>query len=188
MVSGMSEDMRSTTKNAMANESRPRLLGGMATVLTPPALKIAVRCLPPFPFISTPSNVDQKMKARSTKGAAQVPQSTRKTRQDTNKLPGKPDRLIEEVILSTPKKKTTKIRTKKTTEKKASTPKIIKPRASKVTKKKTPAKPLAKNATVKKAAVTPKGQKAVAAKGKRHSRLVEKPMTVPSTMPILLDS
>ncbi len=127
------------------------------------------------------------MKARSTKGAVQVPQSTRKTRQNTNKLPGKPDRLIEEVILSPPKKKKPPIKpTKKTTEKQLTTPKVIKPKASKVTKKKAPAKPLAKNATVKKAALTTKGPKAVAEKGKRCFRFSEKPMTLPSTMTILL--
>ncbi len=106
------------------------------------------------------------MKAKSPKGAIQVPQSTRKTRQNTNKLPGKPDRLIEEVILSTPKKKAPIKPTKKATEKQPTTPKVIKPKASKVTKKKAPAKPLAKNATVKKAALITKGQKSVAAKGK----------------------
>lgn len=35
---GTSEDMRSTSKHAMANESRPRLLGGTAT-----SLNLAVR-------------------------------------------------------------------------------------------------------------------------------------------------
>lgn len=134
----------------------------------------------------TPSNVDQKTKAKSTKGAVQVPQSNHNTRQNTNKLPGKPDRLIEEVILSTPKKKkTTKVPTKKRTEKKVATPKVIKPRASKVTKKKAPAKPLAKNATVKKAAATIKEQKAVAAKGKRRPRLPAETMALPSSMTIL---
>ena len=126
------------------------------------------------------------MKAKSTKGAVQVPQPTRKTRQNTNKLPGKPDRLIEEVMLSAPKKKTTKTPAKKKTEKKVTTPKAIKPRASKVTKKKAPAKPLAKNATVKKAATTTKEQKAVAAKGKRRPRFPAEIMALPSTMTILL--
>ncbi len=137
--------------------------------------------------MTTPSNVDQKMKAKSTKGAVQIPQSTRKTRQNTNTLPGKPDRLIEEAVFSTPNKKTTKKFAKKTTEKKATTPKVIKPKASKVTKKKAPAKPLAKNATVKKAAAITKGQRAVAAKGKGFSRLDEEHIIVLSTMTLLLN-
>ncbi len=40
---GTSEDMRSTAKNAMANESRPRLLGGTATIFPPPTPKVTVR-------------------------------------------------------------------------------------------------------------------------------------------------
>ncbi len=112
--------------------------------------------------------------------AAAVPQSTRKTRSDTKSLPGKPDRLIEDIILSTPKKTTEKKKAtpKKTASKKAAAPKATQSKATqtkatKVTKKKSPAMAM----TVKQAAAG--GWKAVALNGKRRPRMAEEPLPSP---------
>jgi adenylylsulfate kinase-like enzyme len=112
----------------------------------------------------------------SSKAAAKVPQSTRKTRSDNHKLPGKPERLIEQVIESPTKAVTTKRAPKKTLAKKAATPKVMKLKATKATKK-SPAKPKVKAETIKKAAAD--GKKYIATKGKPRPRMNEEPLPSP---------
>jgi hypothetical protein len=133
------------------------------------------------PSLSTFHEKPLLISAQASKGKSLLPAtwppSTRKTRSDTNNLPGKPERLIEEVIRSTPKEKGTRKTTpKKTAAKKVAAPKVIKPKATKVTKR-SPAKPKAKSATVKKAAAS--GKKVIAVKGKRRPRMAEEPLPSP---------
>jgi hypothetical protein len=176
MTSGtMKGDMISPSRNVMANESRSRLLGG--TTFRPPHMMKAV--IPPS--LSTFHEKPLLVSAQASKGKSLLPAtwppSTRKTRSDTKNLPGKPERLVEQVILSTPKKKATRKTTpKKTATKKVAAPKAIKPEATKVTKK-SPAKPKAKSATVKKAAAS--GKKVIAVKGKGRPRTAEEPPPSP---------
>jgi hypothetical protein len=162
-LGAMTEETKPTSRDVMANESRPRLLGGMTPIFSPSQKAVSV--LYASFLVALTLMCIQKPKS----------QSTRKTRSDTKSLPGKPERLIEEVVPSTPKK-TIKKKTvpNKAAAKKAATPKVMKPTASEVTKKISPAKPKAKTATAKKTAGN--GVRLILSKGKRRPRMAEEPL------------